>query len=170
MLRLAVYWYIQAISRSGGLEGALVLGQVALELLGSACCVELNPIVSAGGFARLPASDRIRLLLSFAKIPLRLPVELKTLCDVACANDWADGPEAIVAIRNAVVHRTATKIKLLSDVSGRARYDAWLLTIHYIELCILHLIRYNGPVANRISAQMLGQVESVPWMRGDVAS
>jgi hypothetical protein len=75
------------------------------------------------------------------------------------ANCWKDGPEAIVLIRNELVHpERQLPIKI-----GTVIAEAWNLSQWYAELMILRLSGYDGPYSNRLKRNWVGQVESVPW-------
>lgn len=163
-IKLPIHWYLQANLRSGGMEAALVLAYIALEMLASVVCVERQKFVSASGFAQLPGADKIRILLRESGISLILPSELRHLPKIAAEYNWDDGPQAISELRNAITHQTEKKRIKLATVSGSARHEAWQLALHYTELVLLRLFDYNGSYVNRHKARVAGEVESVPWV------
>lgn len=155
-IRLAIHWYVSANRRAGGTEGALVLCQNALELLAWQCLVQDARVLSKGGFKALPASDKIRLLLRHCGIPLDIPADLKHLRNMKGAS-WGDGPHAITAMRNQVVHPGDRDPAYDGDPHGM--HEAWLLSVWYLELCILRLCNHNGEYRVRFN----GVIATVPW-------
>ncbi len=155
----AIHWYLRA-NATEELETALILSQVALELLAWTHCVQNKKIVSPEAFSArgLKAADKFRLLASVLSIPLAIPPQMKCLSHPQ-RKKWTDAMEAITKIRNDLVH---------PEVSVPARHDAILeartLSLWFIEMVILRLCEYNGKYANRLNIpRWAGSVESVPW-------
>lgn len=153
----AIYWYTQANTGGGqpGIDSALILVQAALERLAHHHAVVDQKLISADGFKRLVASDKLRLLLSSLCIPLDIPSSTPTITDVAKRYNWVDAPHAITLVRNALVH-PESKMQV-SD----CYLDAWKLSLWYLELAILAMCGYEGSYRNRLK---MGQVEDVPWI------
>ena len=105
----------------------------------------------------LSAADKLRLLASNIGIPLDIPVEMSAL-HAKTGKKWVDGMEAVTSIRNSLVHPDSDR-----TLPGGSYYDAWRLSLQYIELTLLYLCRHNGKYANRLGKRFVGQVESVPW-------
>lgn len=82
-LRRAIWWYVASNEKAGGLDGAIILVQVALELLAWVVLVEDGHLISRSGFEKLSAADRLRLLVSRTAVSLALPPELQTLSQFA---------------------------------------------------------------------------------------
>lgn len=159
-LKDAIYWYTEA-NRAGagiGVDSALLFTQAALELLSWTSCVLDRGMVSPKAFSpnKLSASDKLRLLVSSLNIPLAIPLSLKSLHSKA-GSKWEDSMHAITDLRNSLVHPGKEK-----KVPEGAYYDAWRLSMWYIELLLLRLCTYSGKYANRLSQRFAGQVESVP--------
>ncbi|MBS1877761.1 MAG: hypothetical protein JSU00_31420 [Acidobacteria bacterium] len=150
-LSRAVYWFVRANSVAVGGDGSLILSQAALEVL------SWTYLVMVGGmepkaFKRLGAAGRIRTLLKAMEIPVEIPASLTQLSAVA-----ADGPGAVVAVRNDLVHPDKREGPLPAT-------EAWTLAQRYVELVILRLCGFSGEHANRTqSGRWVGQVELVPW-------
>jgi hypothetical protein len=161
-LRLSIYWYLQA-NNLLSTETSLLVAQAALELLGWAVLVEGEGALSADGFDRLPASDKLRLLLRNASVSLAIPTVLVALTGLAEARAWEDGPRAIGELRNSLVHPKLGKRRLMIDSPVRARIEVTQLALSYIELALLHLLRYRGDYVDRLHAQSSGEVAPVPW-------
>ena len=150
-LSYAVYWFVRANSAAVGGDGSLILSQAALEVL------SWTYLVTAGGmepkaFEKLRAAGKIRTLLKAMEIPEDIPESLARLRAMA-----ADGPGAIVAVRNDLVHPDKREGPLPA-------IEAWTLAQRYVELVILRLCGFSGEHANRTkSPRWVGQVELVPW-------
>lgn len=153
----ALYWYLRS-NRGGdglGVDSGVILGQAALERLSSAHIEATGVKMSKG--AR--ATDYLREALLRLGIPTAVPALLKGLAVGQQANCWTDGPEAIVRIRNELVHpRNKLPIKI-----GTVVAEAWNLSQWYAELIVLRLSGYDGKYSNRLRRNWVGQVESVPW-------
>lgn len=161
-LGLALYWYIGSNLSAGGLEGAILLTQTALELLAWNLLVEDMQTVSKDAFNRMPSADQIRLLLSFLKIPLPIPSELGGLQRLGRGFNWVDGPSALTEIRNSIVHPGDRR--RLSGINSDERFEAWSLGQWYLELALLKILEHDGYYANRLKrGRWVGDVERVPW-------
>ena len=158
-LRTAVYWYTQSTTdgKLPGIAAATILIQSALERLAYHYLVEDRKMISGKGFDDLRASDRLRMLFSVCGIPADLtdatPSMLKANVGFKKDAKWMDAPHAITDIRNSLVHPIDKK-----NVSD-CYFDAWILALSYLELCILALCGYEGGYQNRLT----GRVTSVPW-------
>jgi hypothetical protein len=163
-IRKAVYWYMRANEGGTGLgvDTGLTLSQVALEHLAWTYCVRDRKMVSAAAFGRrgLSAADRLRLLLSALEVPATIPDSLRAL-GAKPGQPWDDGPDAITGIRNALVH-PRENIKLPHN----SYYEAWQLSMWFLDMTLLRLCRYNGRYANRLRQRHAGDVEPVPWAQG----
>jgi hypothetical protein len=162
-LLTVIHWYLAANSQSGAIEGSIVQTQTAFELLSSAVLVEQKSWLSTGGYEKLPAADRIRLLLHWAGIPTDIPTALSDLSSRASSENWSDTAEAMTAIRNTITHPTKkNRIKFAAN-SFQTRLDTWNLGLWNLELCLLRLFKYNGGYANRLTQRWAGQTDIVPW-------
>jgi len=162
-LLTVIHWYLAANSQSGAIEGSIVQTQTAFELLSSAVLVEQKTWLSTGGYEKLPAADRIRLLLHWAGIPTDIPTALSELSSRASSENWSDTAEAMTAIRNTITHPTKkNRIKFAAN-SFQTRLDTWNLGLWNLELCLLRLFKYNGGYANRLTRTWAGQTDIVPW-------
>jgi len=164
----ALHWYI-VCNKPGpvSIEGAIVLQQAAFELLAWTLLVEDRRVLSEDGVQKLPASDRIRLMLSACDIPLAIPPGLAELSRVAKDEKWQDGPHATTEIRNAIVHASPKKRARILGHGFEVRTDAWTLGQWYLELILLRLFDYNGPYSNRLRRGVGrgAEVEPVPWAK-----
>lgn len=168
-IRNAIHWYLEAQAQAGAVEGAIVFGQTALEMLGWTLLVDERRLLSVKGYDDLPAADKMRILLSTCGIPLEIPAKLTNLSQAARAENWQDGAQCVAEIRNAVVHANTKKRKKLGQLSFHAKIDTWQLCIWYLELVLLRLFDYSGEYANRMgSGQWKGEnAQRVPWAKDD---
>ena len=171
-IRLSLWWYMESNKRAGGHEGSMILAQSAFELLAWTLLVEDHRILSADGFEKLPASDKLRLLLSHCKIPLAVPVHLIELQKLSKKHNWADGPHAITEMRNSLTHPKPKKRSRVLDAEPIAVFEAWSLSIWYLELVLLWLFEYKGSYTNLLRRGCTSQeaVELVPWRTCSAAS
>ena len=164
----AVYWYLVANGRSGGvshIDAGIILAQTALELLAWTYCVEQRKMVSAGAFEKaLPAADKVRLLASGLEIPLELSAHLSTLQSALLAqtgSKWHDAMDAITQIRNGLVHP-----RVKTQLADGSYCEVWKLSMWYLDMVLLRLCGHTGKYANRLDTRRwVGQVESVPWAK-----
>jgi hypothetical protein len=119
-IRTAVYWYVRSDTSSVGPDGAIVLVQAALERLAWHILIKVRRAISEDGFSRLAAADQLRLVLNACSVPSEIPAILVELGSAAKAENWADGPEAFVSVRNQIVH----PVKRQKIKGGRAFFEA----------------------------------------------
>ena len=162
-MRAALYWYVAANDRGTGIgvDAGLILAQTALQHLAWTYCVQDRKMVSAHAFGRrgLSAADRIRLLATALDIPTDLPASLRLL-HAKRGSKWDDGADVITGIRNSLVH-PAKKSELVEG----SYYEAWKLSLRFLDLVFLRLLGHEGECANRLAQRMVGEVETVPWAR-----
>ena len=63
-----------------------------------------------------------------------------------------DGPDAIVQVRNAIIHTQERKIKFLEQISAEVNNEIRNLAIWYIEMILLRMLKYKGKYNNRCSS------------------
>ncbi len=165
IIELSIHWYIDANSRQGSIEGAIVLTQVALELLASVILVESYGWLSQDGYRKLSAFDTIRILLIWADIPIYIPSELQELHGLSKEKNWQDSAKAMTEVRNKITHPQKKNRKDFLQLSRKLKIDTWKLSLWNLELLLLKLFKYEGKYANRISRQNIGDVELVPWAK-----
>jgi hypothetical protein len=148
-------------------EGSIILAQSAFELLGWTHLVEEKLALSDKGYENLAAMDKLRLLLSICGIPAAIPASLPRLSAAAKAkeNQWKDGPQAITEVRNALVHSNPAKRKKMFNVRHMIVFEAWNLSLWYLELIMLKTFNYNANYSSRVAADHWrgDEVAIVPW-------
>ena len=101
--------------------------------------------------------DEQRALLAL-EIPADLPDRLKALHGRR-GKKWSDGPDAVTGVRNALVHPSEK-----DELPEGAYFEAWQLSMWFLDLVLLRLCGYAGEYANRLAlSRWVGQVEPVPW-------
>lgn len=161
-LAVLVGWYVEASTGGGTVETGIILAQAALELLSSAILVEERNSFTPSQFDRLPAADKIRELINVLHVPPSIPGELAALTAEAVRLSRTDGPHTFTAIRNALIH--AHKIDEVLAAEPRARYEAKMLGLWYVELAILWLIGFRGQYNSRFVDPRSGSTgRVVPW-------
>jgi hypothetical protein len=160
-LEQAIYWYLGACDRGTGIgvDTGLVIAQTAFELLAWNHCVRDRRMVSEDAFKPrgLSAANRFRLLASSLEIPIDLPPTLTAL-HAKRGKKWVDGMDAITDIRNSLVHPHDER-----QLPKGSEFDAWRLSMWYLNLIILRLCKYNGHYGNRLNRRSAGELELVPW-------
>jgi hypothetical protein len=157
-LRESMYLYLRANSTSGaGVDGGLILAQATLEKMAWIHCVDSKKLYPAQKFSSsaMPARKKIAALLQDLGIPLRIPHKLRTLTSAAKKKSW-NGPDALVQVRNEVVHAQ-------QRYPRPPFFEAWRLAQWYIELVILGLAGHSGYYIDRISAHHTRDITKVPW-------
>ena len=164
-LREAIYWYLGAADRGVGVgvDTGLILSQTALEHLAWTYCVRDRGMVSADAFKPrgLSAANKFRLLASSLGLPKTIPPQMRALGGKP-GKQWADAMDAITGVRNATVHPEDD-----SKFPDGTEYEAWALSLWYLDMIILRLCDYNGKYGNRLHpTRWAGQVDPVPWTVG----
>ncbi|WP_419166823.1 hypothetical protein [Candidatus Palauibacter sp.] len=165
-LVLAVHWYRHCNTRSSGMEGSIVLGMAALELLGGLIVVDRNGAMSAQRYDKLPGAKKLQELLSALEVQADIPQKYEALTRFAQKNSNWDSCQALAKLRNGFVHANEGNRRIaFGEVGKAATYNAWQLSLWYQELALLHLLKHCGSYRNRTTAEWVGQVESVPWRK-----
>lgn len=165
-LRSAIHWYVEANGNAGYVEGSIIMAQTALELIYNWWIVEAKRMISGKDTESISASNKIRLILSQLGISNQIPNSFDELRSFA--NQYpeiTDGPEAIVQIRNAIVHSQQEKRKKINSIEPMGKYQSLQLSIWYIEMAMLKILNYNSLYINRCSG-VVWESEAehlVPW-------
>jgi hypothetical protein len=157
-----LYWYNRSNSMAAGVDGSIILTQAGFELLAWQVLVQDSQLLSEENFHSLNAEGQVRVLLGHLGIPLLIPSGLGELIRLGKELNWSCGPQALVAIRNQLVH-PAKKRGKTTRAHKYPYHDAWLLGQHLLELCILRLCEYNGTYIDRTSSGVIPEPIPVPW-------
>lgn len=162
-LVLAAHWYRRCNTNSSGMEGSIVLGMAALELLGTLVVVERNASMAAEEYDRLSSAKKLQDLLSALNVQPEIPQRYEALAKFAESGNW-NSCQALAKLRNGFVHAHEQNRRIVFGAAGKAATpDAWQLSLWYQELALLHLLGHHGHYANRATATWEGQAEPVPW-------
>lgn len=115
---------------------------------------------------KLPAAARLRLLLTWAGIPVELPADFLALSAMKgrIGQPSFAGPEMVFKVRNDLVH-PPKKINSLEWPNTQEMFECWRLTAWYLELVILRLLNYRGEYASRLRLRgWEGDTEPLPWI------
>lgn len=165
-LRELVHWYVEANLHAGALEGGLILGHTALELLAWMHVVVDKKLVPIKPFNDLHSPQRLEMALSRLKIPVALPVELPGVARLATLKGLTSGPQILSRVRNVLVHPTPTNRKFFARATTRDRYELVQLCLSYLELGILAVLDYQGDYVTRLKAgvSVAEATTKVPWI------
>jgi hypothetical protein len=162
-LQQAIHWYTEINMGSGGVEGAIALSQLALELICWACLEGGFPngaTVTTHG--KKDADAMIRDTLKMLKIPSdvdNIPVVKEYLDRTITDGTSKDGPRAISYLRNAIVHPKKEKRSKIYEASREVKFAIERIGRNYISLALLRIIDYNGCYFDHIR----WAEEQVPW-------
>jgi hypothetical protein len=160
---LALHWYQKSNTRAGGMEGAIILGLTALDLIGALVVVDRANAMSASRYDKLPAAAKLAELLKTMKVSPVFPKRCTDLASLASANGWQDPAVGLAEIRHGYVHANKRRRRVVLSAPNVATFQAWWLSLWYQELALLYLLGHEGEYRNRMAAEWLGQVEKVPW-------
>jgi len=162
----AIHWYVEANANSGFTEGSIIMTQTALELLYNWWIIESKKMIVGKDSENINAANKIRLLLSQLDISHSVPLAFTHLQQFVDENEnITDAPEAIVQIRNAIVHSQHEKRKKLDSIHYMAKHEALQLSIWYIEMTLLKILDFDEKYFNRCSRKMWASEAEVfpPW-------
>jgi hypothetical protein len=155
--------YLVEAGRPNTLQRAIVMAQILLEALSFSWLVEERKRRSHDSFEKHSAAENIRVMLMDMGVPVVMPNSLPALATMRTKKGHpADGPQALVLTRNAIVHRRRRGATTIPDFAPLI--DAWRLGAWYSELAILRLCGFTGLYRSRLSDNVwTGAVEPVPW-------
>ncbi len=167
-LTSVIHWYVEANCQTGFSEGSIIMAQTALELLYNWWIIERKKIIVGKDSENINASNKIRLLLSQLSISHLVPLsftQLQNFMDES--KDIIDAPDAVVQIRNAIVHSQEEKRKKLSGIHYKAKYEALQLCVWYIEMALLCILDFDDKYYNRCANDIFAAKceQNVPWTK-----
>lgn len=167
VLNTAIHWYLEANKNSGFVEGSIIMAQTALELLYNWYIVENKKLLLGKDSESINAANKIRLLISQLSVDYTVPTKFTALQSFLKSSKLQDAPEAVVQIRNAIVHSQEEKRIKLNNIDDKAKYEALQLCIWYIEMSLLKTLDFKGIYSNRCSENKSksGTREYVPWIK-----
>ena len=167
ILQVAIHWYVEANLCSGAIEGAVILCQTGLESLAYYIMVHERGILRDQDFrpGGLSAAERLRRLLTEFGLPTAMGpprVRVSELPALAAARGWQDAPDALVTLRNSIVHPDQRNMQRLQNYPISARTEAWTLCLWYFEMVLLKWFGYSGNYANRQTIRANGDIDVMP--------
>ena len=163
-LKSAISWFVEANSSRTALESKIVLAHVALELLAWVHLVDTQKLHRRRVFKNLPASKKIRLLLQHISVPTIVPDYLAHLQPLVDGEAF-DGPGVVTKVRNALVHATEHKRKVIKSLKPLQLFECSQLAIQHLELALLGVCGHRGRYKRRGWRGWKGDDEVVvPWV------
>lgn len=159
-----IYWYHIANDPSKGIEAGIILTQAAIERLSYEYLVYYQKLLKPKQFKdkNCYASEKFRQLFINLGIPVEVPQESPKIIKLSQDFSWQDAPHALTVIRNSLVHPNHA----LADKVDACFFEAWNLSLWYLEMSILAICEYNEPYCNRLKHnRWRGEVEKVPWQK-----
>lgn len=165
----AFHWLIESELCAGGMEGALILQQAALEAVAWYAVVTSRKLCSEAGFEKLPADDKLRWLCSVFSIPIAIPSVATELKSISSVFQQEDIIGILTAARNAFVHNNPKKLRRLREIEGKGGLrELWWQVGGILELVVLALIGFDGNTIRRdIDSRRVEEcLKRVPWASG----
>lgn len=151
---------IQAVE-AGFVEQRILAAAPALENLAWAN-LHLDKGRSERWYADCFAEDKLRFVLEEAGIPTDIDAANLPALAAYAQRDNIDGPTAVTRVRNRLVHPKDPQDQIYRH-EGLVR-DAWLLSLNYVTLLILHSIGYRGSYGDLSHlTRWAGETNPVPW-------
>lgn len=172
-LQTASHWLVESEQCAGGVEGSIILQQSALECLAWLEIVLVRKLCSESGFKSLPASDKIRWLLSLNNISCDIPAKSAEIKVYAKAFNLVNLVEVLAHVRNTLVHAEPKKAEqLFSRTNGdEERGDLWYQIGGILHQVFLASIGYRCKILRRdVDCEYATQATKVvPWAKDSVA-
>jgi hypothetical protein len=137
----------------------------ALELLYNWLIVEKNKLIIGKDSDNISLANKIRLLLNELNINNSVPENCSSLNSAMNKYKFYDAPDAIVQIRNAIVHSNHDKRMRFIDLDVKSKTDVKRICIWYIEISIIKILGYEGRYFNRTSKSnfLVSTGDKLPW-------
>jgi hypothetical protein len=161
LLRTSFHYHLEATR--GLVNRQIIMGASLLELVGWHVVVEDRRLLSANGYDRVDASDRLRILMGLMGLSTEIPSRLSGLTRFAKAR-W-DAAAALTEIRHSVVH--AKRHRASWEIDDGAWEDGTSLNQLLCDLAMLYLLSYDGTFVNPLRARYAADAHPVPWAAGD---
>ena len=152
----AIDCYVQ--SNMTSVEG-IVLTQTALEVL-SRYALEKIGLVNIDGIL---AENKIKTTLALSGISTDIPAHLLYLTRLACRRHWTSGVQALVEIRNDLIHGNRKTVTSRNSGDMLATAELHDLSQWYVEMLLLRMFNYKGDYSSRLARFDQSHVQSVPW-------
>ncbi len=169
---MAMHYTIESEQCSGGIEGALILQQAALECLAWLEMVQTRSIYSNRQFKNINAHGRMRELLSLNNIAYSIPEKAEFLKNYPKNEEGIlDLVQILSEFRNALVHSEPKHaVRLFAREHGdEERLELWHFVGMLVQQALLASFGYKGKMLRRDSTKQYAvhAVEQVPWVQGE---
>jgi hypothetical protein len=152
----AVGFYVDG-NQAVPIDIGIILAQAGLELLAWSVLVRSGR-VSPAVYKRMSADESLRRLLRPTNMSMATPPILRALAaPLPGLSVAADVAERVAYVRNKIVH--PPRNRRMAALAPQLVRETWLMSLHMLELALLHLSGYQGRIQSRIS----GRREGVPW-------
>ncbi|MFM2394665.1 MAG: hypothetical protein RLZZ546_2647, partial [Bacteroidota bacterium] len=154
IMKKTIHWYTEVTIEAGQVEGSIIMAQACLEMLSNYWLGEKKGILFSHDLERISAAGKMRILLNLLDIDINIPDHLKSLKGYIeyfnRKNIKSDGPLLITEYRNLLIHFTNTKKDKIKDLEILGQFKILQLAIYYIEMSLLKILGYSGPINNRL--------------------
>lgn len=153
-----IHWYNQSNANQGYAEGSLLLAQVGIELLYNWVIWEKLDMIDSQDAKRISAISKIKALIALSG----MLIEIKSLPDELrkyCLSNNISAPEAIVRLRNYLVHSNEKKRSSLADYDPIIFYQARNILLSLIERYVLAIGQYESTFFNRLTNNLTDKLD-----------
>ena len=151
----AIDCYVE--SNRTSVHTGLALTQTALEILSRYNLEKIGLV----GIDDIRAENRIKTTLALSGIPCDIPCQLLHLTHLARKRHWTSGVQALVEVRNSLVHGNRKNDRYRNSMLAIAEMHD--LSQWYVQMIILRMFNYKGDYSSRLARAGQSHVQSVPW-------
>ena len=162
-LLFSIKWYCEANSGDISSDTRLIMAQTTLELIYNWWIIDKLKLIGGRDASNISAANKIRLILIKLEVSPQIPQRLESLSKII-NKEIADGPDAIVSIRNSFVHSDKNKRNRVVNYGEMVRIEALKLAIWYVELSLLRILNFNNSYYNRCQKKS----EILPWKKSKI--
>lgn len=153
VLKVVLELFIESFKQSSGISASIILQVAALERLGWAYLVNFKNAMSADGFGKITASDKIQILQS--SLDCSLDFDEAGNCFPVLSREAKSNNrnliEHMIEVRNKIVHPPKGKTKNIKTVSfdDHELEEVWTLGHEILMACLFGLIHKSLPESPR---------------------
>jgi hypothetical protein len=159
--QLATTYAVSAVE-TGFVEQRLLTATTALEMISWVIEVQERGVAEADWRSKRRADQRLRKLLADGQISLKIDAsKCPALAQFGQSLTSYDGPSVITEIRHRLTHPKDNRDLYAID---KLLAEAHLLSLRYLEMVLLHRLRYVGNIADRThQGRWAGTSTPAPW-------
>jgi hypothetical protein len=152
----AIGFYVDG-NQAVPIDIGIILAQAGLELLAWSVLVRSGR-VAPSAYKRMSADESLRRLLRPTNMPMVTPPNLGALAGpLPGLGASSDVAERVAYVRNKIVH--PPRNRRMAALPPQLIRETWLMSLHMLELALLHLAGFRGQMQSRVS----GRRVAVPW-------